>query len=358
MGSDLDQLKDKYDITTESLTPHVVHDCRIDELEGLTLVVGSSGSGKSTLLRECFGDTLPEFPTDKPIIECFESIEIAENLLIAFGLRSIPTWFRDINSISNGEKHRAECAFYFSKGVMYIDEFTSVVDRNTAKSLSVAVRKLMTKSEVKNLCLASCHRDIIDWLQPDNIFDTDYGTLDERRSLRPRPTFTIDVRAGKYEDWVLFSKHHYLDRKVMKSCHFYTAYIDNQPVAFSAIIHRCGRDIRSYWGESRVVVLPEFQGLGIGFAVSELIAQEYVDRGLRYFSKTAHPAFGEKRNQSDKWRATSTNMQKRRSYLTKDGKARKSKGFGKTEESIYRDANRRCYSHEYMGNKLKEITND
>ena len=135
----------------------------------------------------------------------------------------------------------------------------------------------------------------------------------------------------------------------MKSCHFYTAYINAQPVAFIAIIHRCGRDIRSYWGESRLVVLPEFQGLGIGFAVSELIAMEYTSRGLRYFSKTAHPALGVKRNNSVKWRATSTNMQKRRSYLTKDGKARKQKSFGKTEEAIYRDAKRVCFSHEYIG---------
>jgi GNAT superfamily N-acetyltransferase len=43
------------------------------------------------------------------------------------------------------------------------------------------------------------------------------------------------------------------------------------------------------------VILPEFQGMGIGTAFSDAIAEIYVSRGLRYFSKTAHPSFGEHR---------------------------------------------------------------
>lgn len=349
MVSELDKLKDKYDINAKSEMTHKDHKERVDLLKGVTLIVGSSGSGKSTMLRNCFDGEPPLFPKGKPIIECFDSISLAEKFLIAFGLRSVPTWFRDIDSVSNGEKHRAECAYSASKGFSYIDEFTSVVDRNTAKSLAVAVRKMFDSGELTSMCIASCHRDIIEWLQPDNIFDADYGTLQKGRLLRQRPEIEVEVRASSYEDWVLFGKHHYLDSKVVKSCHFYTAYIEDQPVAFSAIIHRCNRDIKSYWGESRVVVLPEFQGLGIGFAMSELLGNAYTSRGLRYFSKTAHPAFGLKRNSSDKWRATSTNMQRRRSYLTKEGKARKQSGFGKTDEAIYRDAKRVCFSHEYIG---------
>jgi hypothetical protein len=90
--------------------------------------------------------------------------------------------------------------------------------------------------------------------------------------------------------------------------------------------------------------------MGIGTAFSDAIAQIYVDRGLRYFSKTAHPSFGEHRERSELWRPTSTNRQSRKgSYLNKDGTVRKMPGYGGTTTA--RDANRVCYSHEYIGKK-------
>ena len=56
-------------------------------------------------------------------------------------------------------------------------EFTSVVDRSVAKSCSMAVRRYVDQNSLKNLVFASCHRDIIEWLQPDWVFDTDTGEL-------------------------------------------------------------------------------------------------------------------------------------------------------------------------------------
>ncbi|MCP4990075.1 MAG: GNAT family N-acetyltransferase [Colwellia sp.] len=342
----LQELKDKYDITSEykeDKEVSLIH----EEDEGITLIQGTSGSGKTTLLKTLSGGNAPEFPEGVSIIEAFSSVSRGEELLLAFGLRSVPTWFRSIEKVSNGEKHRAECAYLIDKGYPYIDEFTSVVDRNTAKSLSVALRKCVDKGLIKNITVASCHHDLVEWLQPNRVYNTDSRTEVKREVLR-HPEINLEIKASSIQDWVRFKNHHYLDTNISKSCHFYTAYIEEQPVAFLAIMHRCNRDIKSYWGESRLVVLPEFQGLGIGYALSEAVADEYKERGLRYFSKTAHPALGEKRNSSESWRATSTNMQKRRSYLKKNGEARKQKGFGKTEKTILRDAKRICYSHEYI----------
>ena len=41
--------------------------------------------------------------------------------------------------------------------------------------------------------------------------------------------------------------------------------------------------------------------------------------------------------------------------LKKDGTARTHKGFGTTAEMIMRDATRKCYSHEYIGEAKKGI---
>jgi GNAT superfamily N-acetyltransferase len=247
-------------------------------------------------------------------------------------------------------------ALCLDQGITTIDEFTSVVDRDTAKSLALSVRRYYNQRGTDNpLYIASCHRDIIDWLDPDWVYDTDLQKLDNRRLLHRlgrRPSVTLTIRSTGPQYWEMFRRHHYLDTTMSRSVHCYVGLIGDKPVAFHAAIHSTNRDIHSYWRGHRTVVLPEFQGMGIGTAFSDAIAQIYVDRGLRYFSKTAHPSFGEHREKSSLWRATSTNKKSRKgSYLLKDGTIRAMPGYGGNAQIALRDADRVCYSHEYIGAK-------
>ena len=349
MSSYLDTIRAKYDIKD-----HVESPVKIPDLpqEGIVLIVGTSGSGKSTILRSLGEHTQPKIEFYNTVIENFSTPERGEELLLACGLRSIPAWFRTPHTLSNGEHHRFEMAMALDQGVQCIDEFTSVVDRDTAKALAYSIRKYFDINPGV-LYIASCHRDIVEWLDPDYIDDTDMQELSARRSLHlrlGRPAITLRIRGTTPEDWRRFSKYHYLDTTMSRSVHCYVGLIGDKPVAFHAAIHSTNRDIHSYWRGHRTVVLPEFQGLGIGTAFSDAIAQIYVDRGMRYFSKTAHPSFGEHRQKSPLWRATSTNLKSRLgSYLLKDGTARKMPGYGGT--TTVRDAGRVCYSHEYIGPK-------
>jgi ABC-type ATPase involved in cell division/GNAT superfamily N-acetyltransferase len=343
----LDVIRTRYDIKDYVETPVTVPDL---PKEGIVLIVGTSGSGKSTILRSLGEHTPPKIEFYNTVIENFSSPERGEELLLACGLRSIPAWFRTPHTLSNGEHHRFEMALALDQGVQCIDEFTSVVDRDTAKALAYSIRKYFDINPGV-LYIASCHRDIVDWLDPDWIYDTDMQELSARRSLHlrlGRPTITLDIRGTTPDDWRRFSKYHYLDTRMSRSVHCYVGLIGDKPVAFHAAIHSTNRDIHSYWRGHRTVVLPEFQGLGIGTAFSDAIAQIYVDRGLRYFSKTAHPSFGEHRQKSPLWRPTSTNLKSRAgSYLNKDGTTRTMPGYGGTTTA--RDAHRLCYSHEYIG---------
>lgn len=351
MTNYLEQIKQKYDIKD-----HVEAPVTIPKLptEGIVLIVGTSGSGKTTILKTV-DDLQPiQIDNNKNVIENFSTPERGEELLLACGLRTIPAWFRTPNTLSNGEFHRFEIALGIDQGHMIIDEFTSVVDRDTAKSLAYSVRKYFDRNPGV-LYIASCHRDIIEWLDPDYIYDTDMQELTARRSLhlrlgRPRLTFTIRSTSADY--WKYFKRFHYLDSAISKSAHYYVLLLGDKPIGFHAAIHSTNRDIHSYWRGHRTVILPEFQGMGIGTAFSDAIAQMYVDRGLRYFSKTAHPSFGEHREKSELWRPTSTNRQSRKgSYLNKDGTVRKMPGYGGTTTA--RDAGRVCYSHEYIGKKTQ-----
>ena len=345
----LETIRTRYDIKDYVESP-----VKIPELpqEGIVLIVGTSGSGKSTILRSIGQRQAITVSPCSTVIENFSTPERGEELLLACGLRTIPAWFRTPGTLSNGEYHRFEMAMAIDQGIECIDEFTSVVDRDTAKSLAYSVRRYYDQNPGV-LYIASCHRDIIDWLDPDYIYDTDMQELSARRSLchrLGRPPITLTIRGTSPKTWEYFKKYHYLDTRMSRSVHCYVGLIGDKPVAFHAAIHSTNRDIHSYWRGHRTVVLPEFQGLGIGTAFSDAIAQMYVDRGMRYFSKTAHPSFGEHREKSPLWRPTSTNRKSRAaSYIKKDGTVREMPGYGGTTTA--RDAYRVCYSHEYIGKK-------
>jgi len=347
----LDQIRAKYDIRDykeQAVTVPKLPD------DGIILIVGTSGSGKSTILRT-LGDRQAHFDPETTLIENFSTAQRGEELLLATGLRSIPTWFRSPTTLSNGERHRFEMALCIDQGITTIDEFTSVVDRDTAKSLAYSMRQYYDRSgQTEPLYIASCHRDIIEWLDPEWVYDTDLCVLENRRLPHRlgRPSLALTIRSTSVKYWRYFGRHHYLDTKISKSAHYYVLMLGDKPIGFHAAIHSTNRDIHSYWRGHRTVILPEFQGMGIGTAFSDAIAEIYVSRGFRYFSKTAHPAFGEHRERSPLWRATSTNKKSRLgSYLLKDGSIRAMPGYGGNAEIARRDAGRVCYSHEYIGKK-------
>jgi len=349
----LDVIRQKYDIKDYKENPVVIPDLPTD---GIVLIVGTSGSGKSTILKSLGEYSQPSIEFYNTVIENFSTPERGEELLLACGLRTIPTWFRTPHTLSNGEHHRFEMALSLDQGINKIDEFTSVVDRDTAKSLALSMRKYYDQRGTDEpLYIASCHRDIIDWLDPDWVYDTDLQVLDNRRSpfrMGSRPQLILTIRGTSPETWRYFSKYHYLDTSMSRSVHCYVLLLGDKPIGFHAAIHSTNRDIHSYWRGHRTVILPEFQGMGIGTAFSDAIAELYVSRGFRYFSKTAHPSFGEHREKSSLWRATSTNKKSRKaSYLLKDGSIRSMPGYGGNAQIALRDADRVCYSHEYIGKK-------
>jgi len=140
------------------------------------VIVGSSGSGKSTLLNEFGQEEKPEWNPNKSIISHFESPDDGINKLSAVGLSTVPNWYKPYHVLSNGEQFRADLARKIKDGAV-IDEFTSVVDRNVAKAASVSLSKYIKKYEIKNVVISTCHEDILDWLEPDWVVNTNSGEV-------------------------------------------------------------------------------------------------------------------------------------------------------------------------------------
>ena len=307
---------------------------------GIGLIVGPSGSGKTTLLRG-IGEPAPlHWNDNKAVASHFKDADDALEKLSAVGLNSIPAWLRPRHALSTGEGFRADLARRLENGAV-VDEFTSVVDRVVAKSCSVAMRRYVDAKGLKGLVLATCHYDVVEWLQPDWVFDTSNAAFLYRRELQPRPPIRVEVRPCDSREWRSFAHHHYLDGSLNKSSRCFIATWEGKAVGFAAALAFPNGNFRRAWRGHRTVVLPDFQGLGIGVRLSDAVADIFVGEGCRYFSKTAHPRMGAYRDASPLWRATSKNRKSRGDYSA----SRNTKEDGHK----MRHVDRVCWSHEYLG---------
>ena len=178
-------LYDNYDIQNRDITTTEVPMPSKEDMEemnkshwNIMLICGKSGSGKSTILKE-IGNVIPiTYDYSKAVISQFEgySEEDACDLLNGVGLSSVPNWLRKPNELSNGERARLDIAksIYDAKGgIVILDEFTSVVNRAAAKSMSFALQRYARQKDLK-IVIASCHFDIIEWLNPNYIFNLNH----------------------------------------------------------------------------------------------------------------------------------------------------------------------------------------
>lgn len=176
------------------------------------LIVGGSGTGKTTIAKECFPEAYfagYEY-TDKPVIDDMPkaSIKEIEKTFTSVGFSSPPSWLKPYGVLSNGEKMRVDLArcLLDKKDMIVFDEFTSVVNRECAKTTSLAISKAIRRSDKKFIAV-SCHDDVIEWLAPDWIYDTDQkrffvqrgdSTAPKSNSIYIGLSQKIEKKSGKF----------------------------------------------------------------------------------------------------------------------------------------------------------------
>ena len=307
------------------------------------LIVGSSGSGKTTIARECFpgflfftgfewsaDSMLDDFPA-----EC--SVDEITTACGHVGLSSAPDWLKPFSVLSNGQKMRAELARLFlaerSRPVIY-DEFTSVVDRQVAQVSSYAISKFIRRNG-QQFVAVSCHRDIEEWLNPDWVYDTDQMQF-RWRCLRRKPDIQLDIREGAESEWALFRPYHYLSAEHNKTARKMVAEYKGVPVAWCSYLHFVHAQVKDKKRIHRLVVRPDYQGLGIGKALLNVVAERLKEQGFKCSITTSLGSFARAMSKNSNW------------VLTRQGFVGQ---VGKTAKRVkICSARRLTASFEYVGN--------
>lgn len=277
------------------------------------LIVGPSGSGKSTVARALWPKAgwKHRWPRQRSILDAFPrslSTKSVVGILSSVGLSSPPAWLRPFHVLSTGQQFRVTLARLLAEAVagrvrqpIVFDEYTSVVDRTVAQVGSAAVARTIRQHHLQFVAV-TCHEDVEPWLNPDWVYRPEVNEF-TWRLLRRRPDIRLTLFCCRAEAWRLFAPHHYLSDGLHRSARCYLATWQARPVAFSAWLRHFGGGPPTM-REHRTVTLPDYQGVGIGNAVSETLAALWKAFGYRAVSTTTHPAMIAHRCRSPLWQLT------------------------------------------------------
>lgn len=284
------------------------------------VVVGPSGSGKTSIGRELqqtgfrWWDSGLAWSEDSLIEALPGPFDHVTGILSQVGLGSVPSWLRPYHVLSNGEQFRASLAALCLSGQgkdWVIDEFTSVLDRTVATVGSGAFAKTWRRGEGR-VVLLTPHHDVVEWLQPDWVVDT--GTGETTTEVGPRPKVRVEVVETGWSYWKSkFEPHHYLDAPPMPFGQAYVAFVGDEPVAhlgFSTMWSGNRVEARA----CRMVVLPEWQGAGVGMRFlnamceRELRGEGWAKRPTTTVFHTAHPGLVAALSRDPRWRKVSSKL--------------------------------------------------
>jgi len=310
-----EKVRSQFDIQAkEKLTHKITLNWELPEDWLVGAIVGPSGSGKTTLAAEKFADgkifdgtePVTDWPNDRSIIDGFpDDVEVSDitEALSKVGFSSPPNWLQPYHTLSTGQRFRVDMARLLinqTNTAKVVDEFTSTVDRQVAKSISHAVAKY-ARDKDQQFVAVSCHYDILEWLEPDWVVDLETEEVVTDPPFR-RPEIKIEVRPVHRKAWTIFREHPYLDHSLNKSAHCYVGYWNDEPVTFIGVLHFPHRKTDKFKRVTRFVTLPQYQGLGIGIGVLEAVAEHYRKLGNRFTIATSHPALMFTLNKSHSWR--------------------------------------------------------
>lgn len=173
------QVAESFGLGLEEKDFFVLRDVHVEVNPGdVVYITGQSGSGKSQMLR-CLQEEMRKSGLkvadidsvdmdDRPLIEQVgKNTNEALEILSRAGLNDAYIVVRRPSELSDGQRYRFKIAKLYSEDadVWVADEWSAVLDRVTAKTLSFNAQKL-ARGKKRILIVATTHDDLIEELAP------------------------------------------------------------------------------------------------------------------------------------------------------------------------------------------------
>ena len=161
-----------------------------------------------------------------------------------------------------------------------------------------------------------------------------------------RPQIKLTVRRVEPTVWHMFKRHHYLTAEMNKSCKCLLFEWNNVPVGFVGILNTPRKGIPYGCSISRIVIDPDFQGLGLSTIIFNFVggivkSLSDAEHDYRLYIKTAHSKFGEALGRNPKVKGTAF-----------DGKGRDKKAIEHDNHKYRNRLQRVSYCKEYIGEPI------
>lgn len=148
---------------------------------------------------------------------------------------------------------------------------------------------------------------------------------------------------NKEEIWNKFKNHHYLTQEFNKGAKIYLLYWNDTLVGFNSFLNMPSGTSKFFFRTHRMVILPDYQGLGIGMKFEEFMGEWFLKQNKKMFLRTTHLRFGRHCSNSPLWKASATNQVQRVGVNENNSVTTQ----GKKYKAI--DDTRIAYSFEYVG---------
>ena len=183
-------------------------------------------------------------------------------------------------------------------------------------------------------------------------------TLLINKNKKTKPQINLQVQRVEANIWkeLGFYKHHYLTHELNPSAKCLLFTWDDIPVGFIAILNSPRKGKPKGFNTSRLVILPDYQGLGLSSIILNFCGGILKSLGDDYvlYMKTIHDKVGDFMNRSENWEATSYNG-KIRNEKTNIYEGKRYQNRLRRKSHCYKFIGKPIYGYEELLKPIKEL---
>lgn len=167
--------------------------------------------------------------------------------------------------------------------------------------------------------------------------------IDKKKNEKPKIKLQVQRVEAKIWNELSFHKYHYLTPALNPSAKCFLFTWEDVPVAFIAILNSPRKGMANGYSVSRLVIFPDYQGLGLSSIILNFCGGILKSLGNDYYlyMKTIHDKVGDFMGRNINWEATSYN-----------GKVRTEKSAISEGKRYQNRLTRKSYCYKYVGEPI------